>query len=216
MGDFNVVTTQNSWANFSNYLQNAFKTQYGAQSGIYNFLTTTFTNMINNPNGFSQAALASLRGSTVQNIATQYNSARQTVQNNMAANGSFGSDVKSGVNAQIMGQIAGGQAAATASGLDQIEQANEEQKIKNQQIGEEGLMDVAAGENPLGFSSAANSAAGTVGQLGVDEAQINAEQNQNSLMSQLGGSFFKGLGGGLGSALGGSANAGLESVNPYF
>jgi hypothetical protein len=201
MGDNIVHSTESSWGNFANYLTNAFKTQYGAQSSIFGFLTNKFTEMVNNPTGFSQQALSALRGGAVQQIATQFNNARQGVAATQSARGDFGGDVKSGINAQISGQIAGQQAGATAGGLDQIEQQNEQLKIENQRIAEQGLNQIGVEENPTGFAGAATSAASETGQLGM----INNQIDQTGFLSQLGSSFARGLGSGAGKLLSGSA-----------
>jgi phage-related protein len=206
MGDSIIRSTESQWGNFANYLTNVFKTQYGLQSNIFSALTNQFTSMINNPQGYSQAALSGLKGGLVQNVATQFNNAKQNVQNNEAVQGSFGGNVKSGVNAQINGQLGAAAASTTASGLDQIEQQNEQLKIENQRIGMQGLMGVAQGENPQSFMSGATSAAGAVGSLGMD--YFNTDQS--GFGDVLGRSFANSFGGALGGAsASGNALAGI-------
>ena len=207
-GDSILKGTEQSWGQFSNTLQNAFATQYGLQSGIYNFLTSKFTDMINNPQGFSQQALAALRGSTISNIATQFNNARQGIGATQAARGDFGGDVKSGVNAQISGQLAGQQAGAVAGGLDQLEQANEEQRLTNQRIGLQGLNEVGNEENPMGFAGQANTAAEDTGKLALERFQTTSP----GFGQILGDSFAGALGSGMGSLLtGGNSGAGANT-----
>lgn len=198
MGDSIIRGTESSWAQQANYLANVFKTQYGAQSAIFQQLTSHFTDMLKNPTGFSTAALSSLRSGVIGQTATQFDQARKQVAATQAARGDFGSDVKSGVNAQIQGQISAGQASTTASGLDQVEQANEEQKIKNERVAEGGLEAVAAGENPTGFAGAATGAATATGELGSQYFGTD----QSGFGDVLGKSFAQGLGGGMGGGLG--------------
>lgn len=201
MGDQIIRNTEASWTGFANTLVSDFKSQFGAQTALFQQLTSKFTEMLKNPQGFSQQALSALRGGTVGQIANQFNQARQGVQATQAARGDFGSDVKSGVNAQISGQIAGQQAGATASGLDEIEQANEQQKINNQNIAIGGLKDVASMENPNGLAGEANQGASTIGNLGSQYYQTN----QNGLGQQLQNSF--------GSAVGKIMTGGISALS---
>lgn len=205
MGDSILRNTESSWANQANFLTNAFKQQYGAQSAIFAQLTSHFSDMLKNPQGFSPAALSALRSGVVGQNATQFNNARQGIAATQAARGDFGSDVKSGVNAQISGQVAAGQAASTAGGLNEVEQANEQQKIQNQRVAESGLFGVAQGENPTGFAGAANSAAETTGSLGTQFFNTN----NSGFGDMLGKSFASGLG----NVLSGNATAGGKTSN---
>ncbi len=189
MGDSIIRNTESSWAKFANYLTDTFKTQYGNQSNILNFLTSKFQDMVNNPQGFSPQALSALRGGSVDQISKQFQNARTAVAGT-AASGNMTPDVKSGVGAQISGQIAAGQAGATAGELNNIELQNEQQRLQNQRIGLSGLSGVAAEENPLGYSGAANGAAGTTGNLGSQYFSTD----QSGFFDVLGRSFASGLG----------------------
>jgi hypothetical protein len=190
LGDSILRTSENAWQNFSKQLSNDFASQYNNQSAIYAGLTSTLTNEMNNPHGFSPATLSALRGGTTDNIATQFNNARQNIQAGQAANGSFGGDVKSGVAAQISGQLAGQQASAEASGLDTIEQQDAQLKQSNFWNAEQGLQGVAAGEDPTAIAKQANSAAAETGQLGSEYFQTD----QSGFGDMLGKSFANGLG----------------------
>lgn len=190
MGDSIIRGTENSWANFSNNLVSDFQQQYGAQSSIFSFLTGKFTDMVNNPQGFSPAALSALRGGAVDTISKQFNNAKQALGAGMAAQGSFGGDVKSGVNAQLQGNLAYQQAGATANELGGIELQNEQQKISNQRFAEQGLNEIGVEENPTGFAGAATSAAGETGQLGSEYFSTD----QSGFGDVLGKSFASGLG----------------------
>lgn len=208
MGDSIIRNTESSWAQQANFLTNAFKSQYGAQSAIFSQLTSHFTDMLKNPQGFSPAALSALRSGVVGQTANQFNQARQQVAATQAERGDFGGDVKSGVNAQISGQIAAGQAASTAGGLNEIEQANEQQKIQNQRVAESGLFGVAEGENPTGFAGAANQAAETTGSLGSQYFGTD----QSGFGDMLGRSFASGLGNVLSGNAAISGGGGLKGM----
>lgn len=203
-GDSIVRSTENSWANFSNTLMGAFQQQYGAQSSIFNFLTSKYTDMIKNPQGFSPAALSAMRGGAVDNLTKQFQNAKQAVNGQLSLNGGIGGDVKSGVASQIQGGLAGQQAGATAGALDNIEMANEQQKIDNQRFAEQGLNNVGVEENPTGFASQASSAAGTVGGLGSEYHSTDS--------GGFGDAFKQSFGSGLGKTLSGG-NAGQGGVS---
>lgn len=190
MGDSIIRSTESSWLNFSNFLTNTFKTQYGLQSDIFKTLTSTLTNQLTNPHGFDPATLSALRGSATDNISKQFNNARQNVQAGMAVNGGFGSDVKSGVNAQIEGGIAGQQAGTEAGALDTIEQENAQLKQENYWKAVSGLGEVASAENPQSYAGQATSAADTTGKLGTDYFSTD----NSGFGDQLGKSFASGLG----------------------
>jgi hypothetical protein len=204
MGDSILRSTENSWQQFSNYLTNTFKTQFGAQSDIFKNLTATLTDQLNNPHGFSPATLSALRGGMTDNISTQFNSARQNIGATQAARGDFSGDVKSGVNAQISGQLAGQQAGAEAGGLDQIEQEDAQLKQQNYWNAVSGLQGVAQSEAPQSYASAATGAASETGQLGSEFFQTD----NNGFSDKLGSSFA----GGLGSVLSGQAFVGSGGI----
>jgi hypothetical protein len=185
-------------------LSNVFATQYGLQSSVYAGLTKSLTDQMQNPHGFSPATLSALRGSMTDNLSTQFNNARQGIQAGQAVNGSFGGDVKSGVDAQIRGQLAGQQASSQASGLDQIEQEDEQLKNQNMWKAEEGLQQVAQGEDPNAFAKNANLAAGEEGQLGSEYAATDV-----GFGSKLSGAFASGLG----NVLSGNAILGSGGLN---
>jgi hypothetical protein len=208
MGDQILRTTENNWQNFSQSLSNIFQTQYGDQSAIYAGLTKTLTDQMTNPHGFSPATLSALRGGTVDNLATQFNSARQGIGATQAARGDFGGEVKSGVNAQIQGQLSGQQASATAGGLDQIESEDAQLKVANQRKAEEGLQQVAQGESPTSYAGAATSAADETGRLG--SAFFGTDQN--SFGDKLGSSFASGLGATLSGGNSGKGSSGNQAA----
>jgi hypothetical protein len=197
MSDSMIRSTENQWLNFSNFLTNTFKSQFGLQSDIFKTLTSTLTDQLTNPHGFSQATLAALRGGMTDNVSTQFNNARQNIQAGQAARGNFGGDVKSGIDAQISGQLAGQQAGAQASGLDTIEQQDAQLKQENQWRAVQGLETVAQEENPQSFAGLADNAANTTLQAGMDAFQ----QDQSSF----GNVFKKSFASGLGNVLSGNA-----------
>lgn len=207
-GDSIIRSQENSWANFSNTLMGAFQQQYGAQSSIFNFLTSKYTDMIKNPQGFSPAALSAMRGGAVDNLTKQFQNAKQAVNGQLSLNGGIGGDVKSGVASQIQGGLAGQQAGATAGALDNIEMANEQQKIDNQRFAEQGLNQVGVEENPTGFASQATSAADATGQLGSEYHATN----DPGFLQTFGSSFASGLG----KTLSGGNNSGSGGTKGFF
>src|SRR5215470_3610796 len=137
-----------------------------ALSDIFKNLTSTLTSQLTNPHGFDQATLAALRGGATDTISKQFQFSQQAAQTGLAGNGSFGSDVRSGVMSQVLGGLAGQQAGAEAGALDQIEQQNAELKQSNYWKAIAGLSDGAQIENPQSYAGQATGAAGEVGDLG--------------------------------------------------
>lgn len=207
MGDSIIRGQEQSFAQFANYLTDLFKTQYGNQQDILKALTSKFTDMVNNPQGFSQATLSALRGGSVDTLSKQFQAAQQAVGAQQAVNGGAAkaAGVTSGVEKQIQGQMAGQMASSTAGALDTIQQENEQQKIQNQRIGLSGLGEVAAMENPQSYGSEATGTAATVGNLGSE--YFNTDQS--GFFDVLGRSFASGLGntlsGGNSTGKGGTA-----------
>jgi hypothetical protein len=201
-GDSTVKGTEQSQQQFTTTLQNAFKQQFGANTGILNFLTGKLTAAVNNPQGFDAKTLASLNTNAVQQTATDYANASKATGAQIAARG--GSTLPSGVNAQIQGQLAQAGANEETGQLGQIQLANEQQKQSNYWKAVDQLGGVANQESPAQYGSLANGGAGAVAGL----SQAYSASEQASPWNQAINSFTSGLGKGLSSfATGGLSNA---------
>jgi hypothetical protein len=207
VGDSIIRGTESAWSKFANYLTDTFKTQYGEQSQIFSFLKNNLINTIQNPQGFGTKALAALRGGAADSVTTQFQNASKAVAATPQA-GNMNPDVQSGVAAQIKGQLAGGQAAATAQDFNQIALQDETLKNENRQGALRLLYGVGEGENPTGYASQATGAAGTTGNLGSQYFNTN----NSGFFDQLGGAFAQGLG----KTLSGGNSKGDGSAAGFF
>jgi hypothetical protein len=199
-GDTKLKAAEQSQAEFAKTLQGAFSKQFGARSAIFDFLTKTLTNNINNPQGMSPEALAAARTQATQRTATDVDQAQRAVQGKMAARG--GSTLPSGVDAQVLGSIA-------ASGANQESQMQGDITLQNEKMRQEnywnsigGLSNVSAQEDPNGLAGGANSAADSVASLG---SALNASKQVgfgSHLLNSFGDALGKTLGGGNGAGTG--------------
>lgn len=191
-GDSTAKAAEQSQANFSNTLQQIFTKQYGQQSAILNFLTNKLEPQIENPQGYSDTALNSMRTSATDQIATQYQNAQKALQNQQFENG--GENLPSGVNEMQTGALRMGQASDTAAAQNQITQQNEQLKEQNYWNAVDALSGNASQYNPQSYAGASTSAGNSVAGL----SQAYTASNQSQLLGALGG-----IAGGAGSALAG-------------
>lgn len=184
-GDSAIKNQENQQAGFNTQLQNVFTQQFGAQSGILNFLQGKLTNQINNPTGFSPAQMAALNTNNTENSAKSFANAQAATQNAEAARG--GSALPSGVSAQLAAGNANAAAASNAQGANAIQLANASQQQNNYWNAVQGLSGVANQENPTGFAGLFNQGSSNVGNLGVDYNQTQQSQLESTLGGALGG-----------------------------
>lgn len=180
-GDSEIKQQEQQQAGFNNQLRNAFSQQFGAQSGILNFLNGKLTAQINNPTGFSSAQMAALNTNNTEGAAKAFANAQQASQAAEASRG--GSALPSGVQAQINAQNATAGAAQQAQGENAIQLANAQQQQNNYWNAVGAESGVAQAENPTGFAGLYNSGSSTVGSLG----QAYNQTQQSQLESTLGG-----------------------------
>lgn len=193
-GDQTAKSAEASSATFATTLQNAFKTQFGAQSAVLDFLNSKLTAAVDNPQGMSPQALAAARTQATQQTSGDYAKAEQAVNGQIAARG--GSTLPSGVDAQIHGSLAAAGANEESNAQNNITLQNEQLRQQNYWNAVSGLNGVANEYNPNGFAGGANSATGNVAGLSTAFQQ----SKQNGFLSTLGNSFAKGLGSGLSGA----------------
>jgi len=146
-----------SQAAFTSTLQNSFQSAFGANQAILGTLTNALKAQVANPQGFTPAALTAMRTGATDTIASQTNNATIAANNYIATHG--GSDLGSGVNAQIQGgvQVAGMQQQAGEQ--NQITLANAQQQQQNYWNAISGLTNVGNAYNPQGYASAETNSA---------------------------------------------------------
>lgn len=193
-GDSAIKEQENQQMGFNNQLRSAFTKQFGQQSKVLDFLNQKLTSQVNNPTGFGAPALAAMRTGATEQSARDFAHAQQATNAAQAARG--GSQLPSGVSAQLAAQNANAGAAENTSAQTGITLADENQKQSNYWNAVSGLNGVSQGYNPSGFGGLFNQGSGNVGQLG--EAYNQTQQSQ--LMSTLGGV--------AGGVLGAAGNAG--------
>src|SRR5947209_16758472 len=168
MGDSILRGSEANWAKFSNYLTDAFKTQFGTQSQLFQQLTSTLTASLQNPHGFDASTLSALRGNAADSTARQFQNASQAIGNTSAARGDMGSEVQSGISSQIRGMLSGESAGGLAEELSGIQLKDAELKDANRWKAIGRLENVPETENPNPLAGNANNAASTTGALGSE------------------------------------------------
>lgn len=188
-GDPVLQQEEQSTAAFDDTLRNIFQAQYGKQSAITTYLTNQMEPLISKGGqGYSPAALASMRTSATDTLSNQFQGALR------ATNATMQRGLPSGVNAQISDSLLSQEAQAQAAAQRDITQQNEDLKQQNYWNSINVLNGQAATLNPLGYSGQSISGAGAVAGLG--EAYKSSQSSQ--LLGALGG-----IASGAGSALGG-------------
>jgi hypothetical protein len=189
-GDDAAKQAEAQQAAFNSQLMSIFQTQFSKNSQILDYLTTTLKPMIDNPQGYSPEALATLRTQAKESAANATANAQQAYQTQAYAHG--GRDLPSGVDAQVEGSISSAGAQQEAGAQQNITLANENLKQANFWNAISSLSGNAAQFNPLGYANAATSGGNTVANL----SQANTSSQQSGLLSGLLGGAF-----GAGSAL---------------
>lgn len=190
-GDKTAKASEVAQANFTNTLTKAFQAQYGKQSDLLAILTKTLSPQLANPTGLSAATKAAMTTNAIETSATTFQNALKGTQAITASHGGP-TALPSGVQEQITGQLAGQQAASETSGLENIQQQDENLKQSNYWNAVNGLNGVAAQTNPLGYANGATGSSGAVAGL----SQAFTQSNQSQLLGALGGV----VGGGLSAA----------------
>lgn len=156
--------------------------QYADQQAIYAPLEAQFSKIFNagpSQEGFSQGELNTLDSQAVTGTATNYGQAAKAVNEQLAGEGGGDEYTPSGAQDEIKQEVANS-AAQTESGQEtQIKEADYNQGYQEWQQAGEGLMSIAAGDNPLGYegaeTGAGSAASTTAGQIASeDDSWVNA------------------------------------------
>lgn len=169
-------------------LRSLFYRQYYSQTAKLAFLNNQMRTAISNPQGFSPQALAALRATATDTIATNFQHAQAALNEREAQTG--GLDLPSGVNAQLAEGLYAQEAQQQAAAHNQIELQNEDLKNQNYWRAVQTLSGVAQQEAPERYLSGALDASAGVGSL----ADAATKANQSGFGSQLEGSIASGLG----------------------
>jgi glutamate dehydrogenase/leucine dehydrogenase len=164
------------------------------QNVLHGFLLPQLEGMVTNPQGFGATAVSDMNAALMNNVATQWGSARQQANQALATQNAAG--LPSGVGAVINSQLGSSAAGEVAGGMTNIQLANEQAKLQQQQ-------------------NALSMVPGTVQLLGAlpqsASAMLQANQNrfgQQYQMAQQGSQWMNILGG----VLGAGTQAGLAAL----
>lgn len=198
--------------NFYTELTDAYKAQYGDQSAITAALTSAFLPTLRageNQYGFSPGEQAALSTQSLQGAAAANQQAQQALGTGLASRNSTG--LPSGADAQISAELANAAAQQNAQGQLGIKEAGYQQGANNYARAASVLGGTAQIENPLGYTSAANSAnAGTLNAI-----NLNNNLNGNQWGAILGGLANIGTSLATGGVFGGgNSNSNNNSSTP--
>lgn len=168
---------RDSQAAFTNTLQSSFKTSFAANQSILANLSSTLTQAIAHPQGYTPQEMAALRTGVTDSVATGTANATRAAGAYNASHG--GADLGSGVAAQIEGGIQATGMQAESAGQSQVSIANAEAQRANYWNAINGLTQVGAAYNPAGYAGAeiGSSKATTDASAAVTAEQQNSWQN---------------------------------------
>lgn len=183
-GDSVAKQQEQQQLQFNTQLMGIFQQQFTKQSAVLDYLKGKLQPIIDaGGTGYSKEALTAMRTGATDQLSTAYQNAQRTLNNTEnARNG--GSDLPSGVNAQLDAALLHSEATDKAGAQNTITLNNENLKQSNYW----NAMNVLSGNvsqqfNPLGYAGAYNQGSGNV--AGLSQA-VTASQ-QSGLMGALGG-----------------------------
>jgi hypothetical protein len=149
-GDSTVKSTETAQAAFTKTLSDSFGTAFANKQDILGKLTAKLTDQINNPQGFDPKTLALMKTNASDTVARGTNAAQVSANAYLATHG--GTELGSGVAAQIKGGIAGSGAVENAREQSGIDIQSGLLQNENYWKGISGLTNVANSENPEGLA----------------------------------------------------------------
>lgn len=193
-GDSTAEAAEKSQEAFNTQLMSTFTQQFNSQQSTLNYLKGVLTPMINNPTGYSPAALAAMRTGATDSTSAAYQNAQKTLQNTEATRSG---DLPSGVNDQLNASLLNSEATDKSTAQNAITLQNANLQQSNYWNAINGLNGVAAENNPDSLASTATAGANGVANL----SQAVTASSGPTFGALLGGAI-----GATGSALsGGSA-----------
>ena len=173
-GDQTAKNLEETQAAMTSTLNASYTTMFAEQQALLKPLQVQLQQAVNNPQGFSPAELASLRTSSTDLTAGQFEKAAVAANTMGAAHG--GADLSSGVQAGIEAGVATAGAQTQAQNQQGITIANEQQRQQNFWKGIGGLEDIGGLENATPVAGAgagvANSAT-SAGNLALNSQQAS-------------------------------------------
>ena len=152
------------------------KTTFAEQQALYQQLSSEYAPILaGGPNqmGYSQDELNTLNAQAVNGTAQNYNQAAKAVNESLAAEGGGNSPLTNGAQTQLKAETAASAASQESSEETQILESGYQQGYTEFTNATGALEAVAAGYNPTGFESGANSAGSAAGTTANQIAQEN-------------------------------------------
>jgi hypothetical protein len=134
--------------------------QYANQQAIYGPMVAKYSSIFNqgpSQQGFSQGEENDLNAQAVEGTAENYSQAAKAVNENLDAEGGGNNPLPSGSQAQLKEEVATSASANESNEENEIQQADFSQGYNEWLNAGQGLTEIAAGENPLGYESAETS-----------------------------------------------------------
>lgn len=207
------ITT--SLSNYSQSLMSMANTQFSEMQGLLNnTIIPQLTQMATNPQGFGMQALAEMKGQAIDTIGGQAAAQSAQLRQSFASQNLAG--LQSGVQQALHGQLGQAAAGQEATALRNIDIANQQARMQQQEFGLSGLMQSTSllGQAPqsAGLAIQAGNAASTSAAQQFNEAYKMSQQGgfwSNLLQSGLGMAGMGLIGAGpLAGILGGFGTAG--------
>lgn len=188
-GDDTAKQQEQQQLQFNTQLMDIFGKQFANQTQTLNYLKGKLQPMIDKPTGYSPEDLAAMRTGATDNLSSEYQNARKTLQNTQAIRSG---DLPSGVNSQLTAGLLSSEASDKAGAQSEITQKDADLKESNYWGAINALNGNAVEQNPLGYAGAYNSGSGNVASL---SKAVTDSQNSGLLGSLVG------AGAGVGSSL---------------
>lgn len=161
------------------------KTQYADQSAIYAKVSSVLDPILKagpNQKGFSAGEENDLNAQAVGGTARNYAGAAKAVGEQTAAEGGGNVPITSGAATQLKEEVAESAAQSESNEETQIQEQNYATGRSNFENAEQGEMEIAAGENPLGYAGAVTNSEEAAG----SEANAIAQENNSWYSAALG------------------------------
>lgn len=162
-GDSTDKATETTTAALTSTLSSSFSTAFAKNQALLDNVGAHLTNSLNNPTGFDPKTLALMKSNASDTVASETGQAQTAANAYLATHG--GSELGSGVAAQIKGGIASAGATEGAKENSNIDIQNGLLQNQNYWSAISGLTNVANAENPTAYSNSASGAGNSTADL---------------------------------------------------
>jgi hypothetical protein len=172
------ANAENAMAKQSQAMVGIMNKQFAAQQSVLNVLMPQLTAMAKNPQGFGAQAMAAMTSQMINTIGTQLTGQQQGLRQQFATSNMPG--LGSGAEAAISSGLASSAAGAEASNIQQLDIANAQAKMQQQQFALSGMSGLAGmmGSQAMGAGGMAMQGLGMQGQMANSMFQNAYTMNQ--------------------------------------